>query len=63
MHCEGSGSDEPGACPVCGMEYVENKDAEHGDEGHMENGSMDHEEGEHMDHMNGDESESDSSGN
>jgi Heavy metal binding domain len=22
MHCEGSGSEEPGNCPVCGMEYV-----------------------------------------
>jgi hypothetical protein len=25
MHCEGSGSEEPGKCPVCGMEYVENE--------------------------------------
>jgi rubrerythrin len=25
MHCEGSGSEEPGSCPVCGMDYVENK--------------------------------------
>ena len=24
-HCEGSGSDKPGKCPVCGMDYVENK--------------------------------------
>ena len=32
MHCEGSGSDEPGKCPVCGMDYVENKD--HKSEGH-----------------------------
>ena len=29
MHCVGSGSDEPGTCPVCNMEYVENKDAAH----------------------------------
>ena len=21
MHCEGSGSEEPGKCPVCGMDY------------------------------------------
>ncbi len=21
MHCKGSGSDNPGVCPVCGMEY------------------------------------------
>ncbi|MEY2924000.1 MAG: hypothetical protein RLZZ337_540 [Bacteroidota bacterium] len=25
MHCEGSGSDSAGLCPVCGMDYVENK--------------------------------------
>lgn len=27
MHCEGSGSDKPGECPVCGMDYVKNDDA------------------------------------
>jgi Heavy metal binding domain len=27
MYCEGSGSDKPGKCPVCGMDYRENKDA------------------------------------
>ncbi|NOT36193.1 MAG: hypothetical protein HOP11_02315 [Saprospiraceae bacterium] len=21
MHCKGSGSDKPGTCPVCGMDY------------------------------------------
>ena len=26
MHCEGSGSDEAGKCPVCGMDYVKNED-------------------------------------
>ena len=26
MHCEGSGSDEPGKCPVCGMDYEKNED-------------------------------------
>ncbi|MEY2904725.1 MAG: hypothetical protein RJA52_741 [Bacteroidota bacterium] len=26
MHCEGSGSSEPGKCPVCGMDYVANTD-------------------------------------
>lgn len=25
MHCEGSGSDEVGKCPVCGMDYVKNE--------------------------------------
>ena len=24
MHCEGSGSAEPGTCPVCNMDYVKN---------------------------------------
>ena len=26
MHCEGSGADEAGQCPVCGMDYVLNTD-------------------------------------
>ena len=25
MHCEGSGSDDAGKCPVCGMDYVKNE--------------------------------------
>lgn len=25
MHCEGSGSDTTGKCPVCGMDYVKNE--------------------------------------
>ncbi|MCB0594406.1 MAG: hypothetical protein H6557_23205 [Lewinellaceae bacterium] len=32
MHCEGSGSEEPGNCPVCGMDYV--AQAEHVKDGH-----------------------------
>ncbi|MGH1434892.1 MAG: heavy metal-binding domain-containing protein [Lewinella sp.] len=36
MHCEGSGSEEPGKCPVCGMEYVEN-------ESHNSEGAAGHE--------------------
>ncbi len=32
MHCEGSGSDKPGECPVCGMTYEENKNHTGGDE-------------------------------
>lgn len=24
MHCKGSGSDKPGKCPVCEMDYVKN---------------------------------------
>jgi len=26
MHCEGSGAATAGDCPVCGMDYVANKD-------------------------------------
>ncbi|GLR17338.1 heavy metal-binding domain-containing protein [Portibacter lacus] len=33
MHCEGSGSDEPGKCPVCGMDYKKN-DSHDSHEGH-----------------------------
>ena len=24
MHCDGSGSDSAGTCPVCAMDYIEN---------------------------------------
>lgn len=35
MYCSGSGSDAPGKCPVCGMDYVENKKQDSpGHEGH-----------------------------
>lgn len=36
MHCKGSGSAEPGTCPVCNMAYVVNEDA--GDDGHDHDG-------------------------
>lgn len=36
MHCEGSGSEEAGTCPVCGMEYVKNED--HTTDGHSHDG-------------------------
>ena len=29
MHCEGSGSDKPGKCPVCEMDYVKNDGHQH----------------------------------
>ncbi len=32
MHCEGSGSDSAGICPVCGMDYVQKDSLDH--EGH-----------------------------
>ncbi|MCB9256785.1 MAG: hypothetical protein H6579_06630 [Chitinophagales bacterium] len=35
MHCEGSGSETPGNCPVCNMEYQENGNLQMEDhEGH-----------------------------
>ncbi len=41
MHCKGSGSDQPGKCPVCGMDYVANTD--HSSDGHDHNDHSDHE--------------------
>ncbi|MCB0686542.1 MAG: hypothetical protein KDC53_08455 [Saprospiraceae bacterium] len=32
MHCEGSGSDQAGTCPKCGMDYV--AQSEHVKDGH-----------------------------
>lgn len=32
MHCDGSGSEEMGQCPVCGMDYV--AQADHVEDGH-----------------------------
>ena len=34
MHCDGSGSDAEGKCPVCGMSYVVNEDQAENHEGH-----------------------------
>lgn len=36
MHCKGSGSDAPGVCPACGMDYEANKnrEAKHEHDGH-----------------------------
>jgi len=58
MHCEGSGSDKPGACPVCGMDYVENKNAS-GHESHDGDHGEEHM-NDHSDHMdNGDDADAD----
>lgn len=40
MHCEGSGSDKPGNCPVCGMEYKKNEN--HKPDGHDQSGHEGH---------------------
>ncbi len=42
MHCEGSGSDQPGNCPVCGMVYVENEEHSHDGHGHDHGDDHDH---------------------
>lgn len=54
MHCKGSGSEEPGTCPVCKMDYELNEDykdagsmQENGHEGHNHD---DHEGHSHDDH-------------
>ena len=47
MHCEGSGSSEPGNCPVCKMAYVKNEDHQADHEGHDHG---DHEGHDHEDH-------------
>ena len=50
MHCEGSGSDEPGECPVCGMDYVKNEDMPADGHMHEEGHDHDHEDGHEHDH-------------
>lgn len=34
MHCEGSGSETAGKCPVCGMDYVKNDNHNHDGHNH-----------------------------
>ncbi len=34
MHCEGSGSESEGQCPVCGMDYVKNDKHDHDGHNH-----------------------------
>lgn len=34
MHCEGSGSDSAGICPVCGMDYVQKDSLNHENHDH-----------------------------
>ena len=40
MHCDGSGSDKAGTCPVCGMDYVAL--ATHKADGHKHEGEGEH---------------------
>lgn len=50
MHCEGSGSDEAGECPVCGMTYVAQADHVADGHSHMENKEADHDHAHGEDH-------------
>jgi hypothetical protein len=45
MNCSGSGSEEPGKCPVCGMDYVKNENTK--EEGHSHDGHDGHDHGDH----------------
>lgn len=47
MHCEGSGSDAPGQCPVCGMDYEKNENATSNGDNHDHG---DHDGHDHDDH-------------
>ncbi len=42
MHCEGSGSDKAGTCPVCNMDYVINEEHSGHDADHDHNHDHDH---------------------
>ncbi len=42
MHCEGSGSDQAGTCPVCGMDYQKNADHKADGHKHEEHSGKDH---------------------
>ncbi len=42
MHCKGSGSDEAGQCPVCGMDYVLNEDHQDDDHDHSDHDGHNH---------------------
>lgn len=57
MYCSGSGSEEPGKCPVCGMDYVKNEkttDEGHSHDGHDHSDHDGHDHGEHDGHDHGD---------
>ncbi len=46
MHCKGSGSDAPGECPTCGMDYVLNEETtpagEEENHDHIDHSDHDH---------------------
>ena len=54
MHCKGSGSEQAGKCPTCGMDYVLNENHKHGGEatGHEghDHGAEGHEGHDHDSH-------------
>lgn len=50
MHCEGSGSDQPGTCPVCGMDYEKNENHKTDGHKHESSDSDGHDHGDHDGH-------------
>lgn len=52
MHCEGSGSDKMGTCPVCKMDYELNENFKKADDGHNHDGHN-HEGHDHSGHDHG----------
>ncbi len=51
MHCKESGSDSPGKCPVCKMDYIKNDQHGHAEESHSHEGhDHSHEGHDHGDH-------------
>ena len=50
MHCEGSGSEEAGKCPVCGMDYVQNENYKGDGHNHDSHDGHDHDDHEGHNH-------------
>ncbi|WP_020537438.1 heavy metal-binding domain-containing protein [Lewinella cohaerens] len=50
MNCSGSGSEEPGTCPVCKMDYVKNENAKEEGHSHDDHEGHDHDGHDHSDH-------------
>lgn len=53
MHCKGSGSEKPGKCPVCGMDYVANEDLNNVSSGDLDHDGHDHDGEDHDDDDDG----------
>lgn len=56
MHCDGSGSEAPGQCPVCKMDYVQKdaaKEMKENHDGHDHDSHDGHDHGSHDGHDHG----------